>query len=146
MPFKEITVQQAYDLLQKESDCVYIDVRTVPEFVSGHPAMALNIPVAIHDPNRGMTMNEEFVAVVEAHFPKDRKLIVGCQAGPRANAAAKLLQDAGYQEVSSMWGGFGGMRNPSGQIVAPGWSTLGYPVSQDNGEGVSYESLRAKIR
>jgi hypothetical protein len=55
-----------------------------------------------------------------------------------------MLEEAGYQDVSSMWGGFGGMRDPRGQIVAPGWASLGLPVNQDNGEGRSYESLRAK--
>jgi hypothetical protein len=45
-----------------------------------------------------------------------------------------------------MLGGFGGMRDPMGNVIAPGWSSLNLPVSQDNGEGVSYESLAAKAR
>jgi len=145
MAIKQISVQEAHDLLAKEPERVYIDVRTVREFVAGHPKTAVNIPVALPDPGRGMVMNEEFVKVVENHFPKDKKIIVGCQAGPRADAAAKLLQEAGYQDVSSMQGGFGGMRDPFGQVIAPGWASLGFPISQDNGEGVSYESLKAKV-
>jgi hypothetical protein len=31
-------------------------------------------------------------------------------------------------------------------MVAPGWSSLNLPVSQENGEGVSYQSLSAKLR
>jgi hypothetical protein len=31
-------------------------------------------------------------------------------------------------------------------VVAPGWSSLGLPVSQESGEAVSYQSLSAKIR
>jgi len=31
-------------------------------------------------------------------------------------------------------------------VIAPGWSGLNLPVGQDNGEGVSYESLAAKAR
>ena len=57
-----------------------------------------------------------------------------------------LLQEAGYQDVASMQGGFGGMRDPFGQIIAPGWASLGFPVSEDNDEGVSYDSLRAKAQ
>jgi rhodanese-related sulfurtransferase len=144
MSIKEITPQEAYELLQKEPGCVYIDVRTTREFIAGHPAGAVNIPVAFHDPTQGMKMNEEFVQVVQAHFPTDKRIVVGCQAGPRANAAAKLLQDAGYQDVVSMWGGFGGMRDSLGQVIAAGWASLGFPVSQDNGEDVSYESLKSK--
>ena len=146
MAIKQISVQEAHDLLEKGPGSIYIDVRTVREFVAGHPAGAVNVPVAFPDPDRGMMMNEEFVKVVEGHFAKEKKIIVGCQAGPRADAAARLLQEAGYQDVSSMQGGFGGMRDPFGQVIAPGWASLGFPVSQENGEGVSYESLAAKIK
>ena len=143
MAVKEVTPQQAYDVLQKEAGSVYIDVRTEREFAAGHPQGAVNIPVAFPDPARGMVMNADFVKVVESNFPKDKKIIVGCQAGPRSNAAAGLLQQAGYQDVSNMLGGFGGMRDPVGNVINPGWSSLDLPVSQDNGEGISYESLKA---
>ena len=146
MPVKELTPQQTHDLMRQEPGCVYIDVRTEREFSAGHPQGAVNIPVAFPDPARGMVMNQDFVSVVEAHFPKDKKIIVGCQAGPRSDAAARVLLDAGYQDVSSMQGGFGGMRDPFGEVIAPGWSSLGLPVSQENGEGVNYESLAAKIK
>jgi len=141
---KEITPQQAHEVLQREAGAVYIDVRTEREFAAGHPQGAVNIPVAFPDPGRGMIMNADFVRVVEDHFPKEKKIIVGCQAGPRSNAAAGLLQRAGYQDISNMVGGFGGMRDSLGNVVAPGWSSLGLPVSQDNGDGVSYQSLSAK--
>jgi rhodanese-related sulfurtransferase len=144
MAVKEITPQRAHDTLQSDDAVVYIDVRTEREFAAGHPQGAVNIPVALPDPARGMVMNAGFVKVVESHFPKDKKIIVGCQAGPRSNAAANLLQQAGYQDVANMVGGFGGMRDASGNVVAPGWSSLGLPVSQENGDGVSYESLKSK--
>jgi rhodanese-related sulfurtransferase len=143
---KEVTPQQAYDVLQKEASAVYIDVRTEREFTAGHPQGAVNIPVAFPDPGRGMMMNADFVRVVEEHFPKEKKIILGCQAGPRSNAAAGLLQQAGYQDISNMVGGFGGMRDSLGNVVAPGWSSSGLPVSQDNGDGVSYQSLSTKAR
>jgi rhodanese-related sulfurtransferase len=145
MAFKRISVQEAHDLLEKEPERVYIDVRTVREFTAGHPEKAVNIPVAFPNPG-GMMLNENFVKVVGGTFPKDKKILVGCQAGPRADAAARLLEEAGYQDISSVQGGFGGMRDQSGQIVAPGWQSLGFPVSQDNGEGVSYDSLAAKVK
>ncbi|MBI4526678.1 MAG: rhodanese-like domain-containing protein [Deltaproteobacteria bacterium] len=143
MAIKEITPQEAHDLLQKHPDCVYIDVRTVREFLAGHPNPAVNIPLALPDPAQGMSLNEDFVRVVESHFPRDKKILLGCQAGPRSDAAARLLEQAGYQDVSSVVGGFGGMRDQFGRLIAPGWSSLGLPVSQENGEGVSYESLAA---
>jgi rhodanese-related sulfurtransferase len=146
MAIKEVTPQQAHDLLMANADSVYIDVRTEREFVAGHPQGAVNIPVAFPEPGRGMAMNADFVKVVESHFPKDKKIVVGCQAGPRSKAAAGLLQQAGYQDVSNMVGGFGGMRDPMGTVIAPGWASLGLPISQDNGEGTSYQSLSAKVR
>ena len=146
MAVKEVTPQQAHDTLQADAGAVYIDVRTEREFATGHPQGAVNIPVAFPDPARGMVMNADFVKVVEGNFPKDKKIIVGCQAGPRSNAAAGLLQQAGYQDVSNMLGGFGGMRDPTGKVIAPGWSSLDLPAGQDNGDGVSYQSLSAKVR
>jgi rhodanese-related sulfurtransferase len=143
MAVKEITPQQAHDILASDKESVYIDVRTEREFTAGHPKGAVNIPIALPDPARGMVINANFVSVVERNFSKDKKIIVGCQAGPRSNAAAGLLQQAGYRDVSNVIGGFGGMRDPLGNVVAPGWSGLGLPVSQDNGEGVSYQSLAA---
>ncbi len=146
MAIKQITPQEAYDLLNSGEDCVYIDVRTEQEFSSGHPDGAVNIPIALPDPAQGMVLNKEFAQVVETNFLKDQKIILGCQAGPRSNRAAELLQGTGYQDISSVRGGFGGMRDPSGQVIAPGWSSLGLPVSQENGDGVSYESLASKAK
>ena len=141
---KDISPQEAFDALQQDAQAVYIDVRTVEEFVAGHPEGAVNIPIALHDPAQGMVYNSDFVEVVESHFGKDRKLLLGCKAGPRSNSAANLLEQQGYQDVASVRGGFGGMRDPYGQVVVEGWEGLGLPVSQDNGEGTSYESLAAK--
>ena len=141
---KEISPQEAYDALRQDAGAVYIDVRTVEEFAGGHPEGAVNIPIAFHDPAQGMVYNHEFVEVVERHYAKDRKLLLGCKAGPRSNSAANLLEQTGYQDVASVVGGFDGMRDPYGQVVVEGWAGLGLPVSQENDEGTSYESLAAK--
>jgi rhodanese-related sulfurtransferase len=146
MAIKEITPQQAHDSLTADAGVVYIDVRTEREFANGHPAGAVNIPVAFPDPARGMMANPDFVKVVEANFPRDKRIIVGCQAGPRSTAAARMLEQAGYPDISNMLGGFGGMRDQMGNMVAPGWAASGLTVSQENGEGVSYESLKGKSK
>jgi rhodanese-related sulfurtransferase len=146
MAIKDITPQQAHDLLAADANTVYIDVRTEREFANGHPHGAVNIPVAFPDPARGMMVNADFVKVVQANFPREKKIIVGCQAGPRSTAAAGMLQQAGFQDISNMLGGFGGMRDQTGNVSAPGWAASGLPVSDDNGEGVSYESVKLKIK
>ena len=84
MAIKEVTPEQAHDILTNDSSAIYIDVRTEREFANGHPQGAVNIPVAFPDPARGMMVNNEFVQVVEANFPREKKIIVGCQAGPRS--------------------------------------------------------------
>jgi rhodanese-related sulfurtransferase len=146
MAIKEVTPQQAHEILTNDTSVVYIDVRTEREFTNGHPQGAVNIPVALPDPARGMAMNPDFVKVVEANFHHEKKIIVGCQAGPRSSAAAGFLQQAGFQDISNMIGGFGGMRDPMGTVIAPGWVASALPVGDDNGDGVSYDSLSAKIR
>jgi rhodanese-related sulfurtransferase len=146
MAIKEVTPQQAHDILSNDPSAVYIDVRTEGEFVNGHPLGAVNIPVAFPDPERGMMLNSDFVRVVEANFPREKKIILGCQAGPRSTSAANMLQQVGFHDVSNLLAGFGGMRDPTGKITAPGWASSGLPVSNHNGEGVSYQSLSTKVR
>ncbi len=146
MSVKQITPQQAQDILSTDASAVYIDVRSEREFANGHPAGAVNIPVAFPDPARGMMANPDFVKVVEANFPRDKKIIVGCQAGPRSTAASRMLEQAGFQDVANLLGGFGGMRDAMGTVVAPGWAASGLPVSEDNGDGVSYASIVAKSK
>jgi rhodanese-related sulfurtransferase len=75
-----------------------------------------------------MTPNPNFLQAIEAAFPKDRKLILGCQAGGRSQYAADILDRAGYQDVSNMKGGFGGAKDPMGRVVAPGWLQSNLPV------------------
>jgi len=97
MSVKQIDPLQTNDLLQKDKTAAYVDVRTVQEFQAGHVPGAANIPVMIPDPSSGrMTPNPNFVQAIEAAFPKDRKLILGCQAGGRSQYAADLLDRSGY--------------------------------------------------
>lgn len=146
MAVKDITPQQAYDVLNADQTAVYIDVRSPQEFANGHPAAAVNIPVAFADPARGMVLNPDFLTVVEKNFAKDKKIVVGCQSGMRSARAAGMLLEAGYTDIANLLGGFGGMRDQSGRVLAPGWQASGLPVSSDIGDGVSYASLAAKAK
>jgi len=145
MAVNEITPQQAHETLKADPTAVYIDVRSPQEFANGHPAAAVNIPVAFADPARGMVLNPDFVSVVEKNFAKDKKIIVGCQSGMRSARAAGMLLEAGYTDIANLLGGFGGMRDQSGRVLAPGWQASGLPVSSDNGDDVSYASLAARV-
>jgi rhodanese-related sulfurtransferase len=144
MPIQQTTPEEAYTLLRQGYR--YIDVRTEPEFADGHPAFAVNIPVAVPDPRtRQMVINPEFLSVVEAHFAKDTKIILGCQSGGRSQRAAELLAQAGYAQVVNMQGGFGGLRDQTGRTVVPGWNECGLPICKDCSPNDTYATLRGRI-
>ena len=131
MSVKLIDPKQTYDTLEKDKNAVYVDVRTPEEFVNGHVPGAVNIPVMLPDPmSRRMAPNPRFLDGVQAGYPKDRKIICGCQMGGRSQYAAEMLDQAGYADVSNMVGGFGGARDPMGRVVAPGWLQSDLPVEK----------------
>ena len=143
MAVKQLTPQQAHDLMQKDAKVVYLDVRTVPEFSAGHPQRGINIPAFFFQQPGQPTPNADFVKVVEANVAKDVTIVVGCQAGGRSQRAADMLDKAGYTNVSNVMGGFGGGQDQTGKPIA-GWRDSGLPVSTDNGDGASYSSLLVK--
>jgi rhodanese-related sulfurtransferase len=140
-----VNVRQARALLQEDPDAVYLDVRTEAEFADGHPEKAINIPIAMPNPARGMLEpNPDFVEVARLLLPLDTPLLVGCRTGPRAETAARLLSEAGFRNVTWVLGGYVGITDPRGATVAPGWVEMGFPTSQDTGDGVSYASLKRR--
>lgn len=142
----EITPQEAKEKLSGDEGYRYLDVRSVGEFVQGHPPGAVNVPILETDPETGMMApNEQFFKVVNANFSRDDAIIIGCLYGPRATRAAQMLDEAGFSRCVVMRGGFGGERDPAGEIINVGWKGLGYQIETDNPEGNSYESLRNKL-
>jgi len=141
--FKNVDPAQARELLDRGQGYTYIDVRSVPEFENGHPAGAVNVPL-FHRQPAGLVPNLDFLKVVETHFARDDKLLVGCQVGSRSICAAEALMTAGFTEVTSVQGGFSGARNQLGQVVTRGWLELGFPVEYGAGDEQSYAALAAK--
>jgi rhodanese-related sulfurtransferase len=147
MSVKQITPLQASEILQKENGTVYIDVRTENEFANGHVPGSVNIPVVFPNPaTRQMAPNPDFTRVIEAHFPRDKKIIVGCQVGGRSQFAGELLVQAGFQDVSNMQGGFGGARDPMGRVVVQGWAQLNLPVETNVDASNSYEGMKRGMK
>jgi rhodanese-related sulfurtransferase len=137
---KRVSPAEAKQLV--DSGWVYLDVRSEPEFASGHPAGAHNVPL-MHAGPRGMIPNTDFLAVVEAVYPRDTRLVVGCQAGGRSLRAAEMLTTAGYTQIIDQRAGYAGARDTFGQTVEPGWAAAGLPVETSVASG-SYAELRAK--
>lgn len=132
MSYQNVSPTAAKELLA--GDAVYIDVRSIPEYESGHPAGAFNIPV-LHRHAAGMVPNPEFVRVVQAHFAADAKLLVGCQSGARSMRACEALVAAGFVDVANVTAGFGGSRTERG------WQDLGFPVEFGPSDDRGYAAL-----
>ena len=139
MTIKQMTPPDVKAAMDADPDAVYLDVRTEMEFAMGHPAGAINVPVAFPDSaTGGLRLNPDFVTVVEKLIPQEKPIFCGCQAGMRSQRAAEMLVQAGYEDLTNVQGGFGGGGG------TPGWKSVGLPVSQDTGEEVSYAGLKKK--
>ncbi len=114
-----------------DGPATYVDVRTVAEFVKGHPrGRVINVPIEFYHPKTNAAhANASFEIVMEHTVAKDTPLVVGGDEGPRAATAAAALAAAGYTNVSVMSAGL------------PGWRESGLPVTGNNADGVSYVSL-----
>lgn len=137
--YRTVGPKQALELLK--SGYRFVDVRTTEEFAEGHPEGAVNVPIL----TAGMVPNDDFLRVMEANFPKDARLVLGCKSGGRSGRAAGVLEEAGYADVVNMDGGFHGRYDGAGRMVQPGWSQEGLPTSQDSDEDARYESLARKV-
>ena len=142
MTVRRVSPKEA-DQLVNEEGYVYLDVRSIPEFDAGHPAGAYNIPL-LHQTPSGMRPNGEFMPVVAVVFPKDTKLVLGCRSGNRSLRAAEALLSAGYADVVDQRAGFGGVRNPFGQVQEPGWQDAGLRTAIEAEPGRAYEALLAR--
>lgn len=153
--FEDISVADSYNLLQAEG--VYLlDVRTDAEWTYvGHPGVnkvgegafltekVFNISVKIHDKDYNLVDNKHFVkdttrlfkAVtgVPAHeFKSNIVIIAMCRSGSRGEAAALLLEEAGYANVYNMVDAFEGSKDENGYRTVNGWKVEGYPYTFGN--------------
>lgn len=142
MTVKRVSPLEA-DRLIRDGGYVYVDVRSIPEFESGHPAGAYNIPI-MHKTAAGMQPNVDFVDVVAAVFPKDAKLVLGCRSGNRSLRAAEVLLQAGYEDVVDQRAGTAGARDAFGQLQEAGWEAAGLEVGTEAHPERAYEALRAR--
>jgi rhodanese-related sulfurtransferase len=133
MSVKRVSPEEARELVEKQG-YVYVDVRSVPEFERGHPEGAYNVPIAHMGP-AGMAPNPSFTAVMEQRFAKDKRLVLGCQAGGRSLQAAGLLQSLGYSDVIDQRAGWGGT------AAEPGWAARGLPSATQAQPGRDWETL-----
>lgn len=140
---KDVSVTEARALQQQGH--VYVDVRSTGEFAQGHPAGAVNVPLLEPDEDTGqMAPNPDFVRVMQANFPRDSRLLVGCMVGGRSMRAAQMLEAFGYGDVTNVRGGYGGARDPVGRPIDPGWAESDLPVEAGEPDGRAFRDLLAR--
>jgi rhodanese-related sulfurtransferase len=135
---RRVSAAEAAALL--EQGWRYLDVRSIPEFEEGHPPGSANVPL-LHAQGGRMVPNPDFQRVVEANYPRDTQLVVGCRSGGRSAQAAALLEAAGYPQVVDMGAGMAGERDMFGRVKSPGWIDSGLPVEKVAAPAQTYAEL-----
>ena len=130
--------------LESDPQAVYLDVRTVGEFVRGHEPGSLNDPIAEPSTATGMMVpNPDFIAVVESAIAREATIYCGCASGIRSRHAVTLLHEAGYSTAYNVTAGFNGVVDPLGRVIEPGWAARGLEIESGDGGPFSYAALRA---
>ena len=95
-----ISATKAKKLLKEHKIKAVIDVRTKVEYDIGHYKNAIHFPVA--------KMNPKSIQVMMSRnkIHKDDSILVYCNTGQRARAAAEKLKEAGFKHVYYIPGTF----------------------------------------
>ena len=105
---KEVTIDEAYSALQSDQPPLVVDVRERDEFEEGA------IKDAVHVPRGYLELRIENVAP-----DRSRPIVLYCAGGARSALAARSLEELGYENVSSLAGGFGAWKNVGLPYVVP---------------------------
>lgn len=100
--YRQVTTEEAVNIMQTEKNYVILDVRTAQEFASGH------IPGAALLPNE--TIGTEDIPLLP---DKDQLILVYCRSGNRSKQAAEKLAQLGFTNIVE----FGGINSWTGEIV-----------------------------
>jgi adenylyltransferase/sulfurtransferase len=105
---KEVTIDEAYGALRSEQPPLVVDVRERDEFEEGA------IKDAVHVPRGYLELRIENVAP-----DRSRPIVLYCAGGARSALAARSLEELGYENVSSLAGGFGAWKNAGLPYAVP---------------------------
>ena len=104
--FEKLSPKEAYSLIQKERNNVFIlDVRT-PQEVKVDGKIKGSVLIPLYELSKKVNQ-----------IPKDKKIIVYCRSGNRSVSASRFLSSLGY-EVCNLEGGINA------------WKEEGLPVKQ----------------
>lgn len=91
---QKLNFEEAHEMLLQHPESVLIDVREEPEYLTGHAADALLLPVD--------EITEETAA--ELIPTLTTPVLVYCRTGRRSARAAMLLSELGYEKIWDMGG------------------------------------------
>ena len=101
--YKQITMDEAANIMKTETNYIILDVRRPDEFNEKH------IPGAINVPNETIG-GEDIPALPD----KDQLILVYCRSGNRSKQAAEKLVKLGYTNITE----FGGIIDWRGETVS----------------------------
>ena len=101
--YRQVTQEEAAQLMAEQTDYVLLDVRTQAEFEESH------IPGAVCIPNE--TIGTEKLPQLPR---RDQMILVYCRSGNRSKQAAQKLASMGYTNVLE----FGGINTWTGETVS----------------------------
>lgn len=101
--YRQISMDEAIELMENESDYIILDVRTEAEFSEKRLPGAINVP------------NESIGADEIAELPdKDQLILVYCRSGNRSKQASEKLVKLGYTNIVE----FGGINDWPGETIS----------------------------
>ena len=100
--YRQITMDEAVDMMARETGYIILDVRRPDEFAAGH------IPGAINVANESIGTDE-----IPELPDKDQLIMVYCRSGRRSKEASEKLVKLGYTNIVE----FGGILDWKGETV-----------------------------
>ena len=100
--YRQISMDEAVDMMAQETGYIILDVRRLDEFAAGH------IPGAINVANESIGTDD-----VPELPDKNQLIMVYCRSGRRSKEAAEKLVKLGYTNIVE----FGGILDWNGEIV-----------------------------
>ena len=99
--YRQISMNEAVEMMKKESGYIILDVRRPDEYAEGHIPGAINIP------------NEKIGTAEISELPdKSQLILVYCRSGRRSKEASEKLVKLGYTNIVE----FGGIQDYEGEI------------------------------
>ena len=100
--YRQITMDEAVNMMAQETGYIILDVRRPDEFAAGHIPNAINVP------------NETIDTAEIPELPdKDQLIMVYCRSGRRSKEASEKLVKLGYTNIVE----FGGILDWKGETV-----------------------------